>query len=125
MKTAIIIKEWYMGWFYVILIVAVGILFLILVPQLLVKRAIKQVIAIFRNKGATSPETARVLEELGLARKGMFHLGRRDYKPIALDSMVQTGIVIGTELGKYYLSEEKLAGSELSRRFNISPPGSR
>jgi hypothetical protein len=34
---------------------------------------------------------------------------RRDYKPQALDALMQMGVVKVTEDGKLYLSEEKLA----------------
>jgi hypothetical protein len=40
---------------------------------------------------------------------------RRDYKPYALTVMIRAGIVLQTEEGKFYLSEERLANSNLRR----------
>lgn len=44
---------------------------------------------------------------------------RRDYKPQALDALMQIGVVKVTEDGKLYLSEEKLA--ELGIEKGTSP----
>jgi hypothetical protein len=116
-----------MDWLYVILFIIIGLLFIIFVPQLLIKRAMRQVVRIFRKKGATSPMTAMTLDELKLKPLSMFQrmMSRRDYKPMAMDTMKQQGIIIETENNKYYLSEEKLAASVINQKANIPPPNLR
>jgi hypothetical protein len=52
----------------------------------------------FREKGATSPEKAMTVQELGLPPQFQEAMHRR---------LGQTGIIVEVN-GKYYLSEEKL-----------------
>ena len=75
------------------------------------RRAARQVIKIFRAQNATENKNARTIDELGLRPPGMMErmMRRRDYKPQALNALVQVGVVKVTEDGKLYLSEEKLA----------------
>ena len=90
---------------------------MVVVPRWLVKRAVMQVIKIFRNQNATDSKNARTIDELGLRAPGMLQkMGRRrDYKPQALGVLVQAEIVQVTEDGKFYLSEEKLLESGLEK----------
>jgi hypothetical protein len=53
------------------------------------------------NLGAISPDTAVTLP---YDRTQPFKIGGRDYKPKALESLVQSHIVIKTDDGKYYLA---------------------
>jgi hypothetical protein len=91
------------------------------IPRWLMRRAARQVIKIFRKQNATDGKTARTIDELGLRPPGMLQkLGRRrDYKPQALNVMLQMGIVQVTEEGRLYLSEAKLA--ELGFEKSASP----
>ena len=86
---------------------------LIYLPRFLWRRAMRQVIAVFRKHGATSPSQATTLESLGLVRAGpvdrMFKT--RDYRPQAVTVLGQTGIIRANEEGLFYLSEETLANS--------------
>jgi hypothetical protein len=81
------------------------------IPRWLMRRAARQVIKIFRAQNATENKNARTIDELGLRPPGMMErmMRRRDYKPQALNALVQVGVVKVTEDGKLYLSEEKLA----------------
>jgi hypothetical protein len=85
------------------------------------RRAARQVIRIFRAQNATDSKNARTIDELGLRPPGMMErmMRRRDYKPQALDALVQVGVVKVTEDGKLYLSEEKL--TELGIEKGASP----
>lgn len=83
----------------------------------LLKRAVRGVVAVFRAEGATDPERAATLEELGLARGGMFDrmFRLRDYRPNALRLLAQANVVRATDAGKVYLSEAQLAGSQVAK----------
>ena len=68
----------------------------------------------FRQNNAVGPKNARTLEELGLKPKGILEsMGRRDYKPRALQFLISVNIIQMTEEGKFYLSEEDIALSNL------------
>lgn len=97
----------------IILTVAVG----IIVPQWRIRRASRQVIAVFREHGAVDAKSARTAQELGLAPPGLLgHILsiRRDFKPQALITLMQVGIIQETDNDGLYLSEEKLSASRLS-----------
>ena len=68
-----------------ILIIVVLVLGVYYIPRLFMKRAVRQIVRIFRKRDALSPDTALPLEELGLGPKSymdrMFRV--RDYKPHA------------------------------------------
>jgi hypothetical protein len=55
--------------------------------------------------------------ELGLRPQPFLRrlMHKRDYKPYALTVMIRAGVVLMTDEGKLYLSEEKLASSNLSK----------
>jgi len=93
--------------FFFILMIAC-VLFL---PQFLYRRGAKQVISIFRYHGALSADTAKTSGELGLVEKSYAQrmVSLRDYKPAALNVLLQEGIVVSTEDGKLYLAEGKLS----------------
>ncbi len=107
MQTAIMI---------VVLLVLV-VLALFVIPQWRVSRAVRDVIRIFRAQNAVDSKTAQPIEELGLQPRGIMEgmLKGRDYKPHALKSMIDAGIVQVTEDRKLYLSEEKLLTSGLEQ----------
>lgn len=85
----------------------------IVIPGLLVKRAIGQVIRIFRSRHSLCAEGGRTIDELGLTPPDFFQrIGRpKDYKPFALHVLVDSGIVRVAEDGTLCLSEEKLRES--------------
>lgn len=103
-------------WF-IIAIVVIAILGLWVIPQILLKRAVNQVLRRFREHKALSAKTAKTVEELSLQPRGIFDgmLQGRDYKPYALDMMKKGKIILATEEDKLYLSEEKFATSRLSK----------
>jgi hypothetical protein len=104
----------------VVLIIAVVILMLlalIFIPQWRLKRAVQQVIRIFRENDAVGIGNAKSLDELGLRPKGMLEgmFRGRDYKQYALTSLMKAEIVIMTEDGNFYLAEDKLLQSGLEK----------
>ena len=81
------------------------------VPAYMTKRAMPKVIEAFRKKHAAGILNARTPDELGLSHKAIWKrmFGRRDYKPKAMDFLIQIGIIQVTDQGKMYLSEVDLA----------------
>lgn len=83
--------------------------------RFLMQRAIRAVIRIFRENGATSAKNAKTLTEMGLAPKPWIQRAfrARDYKPQALRLLDQTGCIKLAEAGRVWLSEETLKTSHL------------
>jgi len=100
----------------ILLFLALGILMLIallVVPGWMIKRNMSKVIQILQLEGAIGIQNAKTLEELGLVPKTMIQnmFGRRDWKPKALDLLIQTNVVLITEDGKLYITKESLASA--------------
>lgn len=75
----------------------------------LARRAICRVITIFRSQGAVDYQQALPLEAFGLGPRPFFSFRLlRDYKPWALQTLVQAGIIRMATEGNFYLSEETL-----------------
>jgi hypothetical protein len=93
-----------------------------LIPRWRLKRAIRQVIQIFRKHNATDVKNAKTDDELGLRPRGLMErmFRGRDYKPYALTALMNGGVVKTTEDGKLYLSEEKLSASNLGKSASYS-----
>ncbi len=100
----------------VLIVLFIGALALVFYLQsLLTRKAMREVVARFRARGATSPEKATTEAELGLARADFLHrMGKtRDYKPQAMRLLGQKNIIRVTEEGRLYLSEDELRNSPL------------
>ena len=100
-------------WAIIIILIILFLLAIFVLPQLMIGRAVPKVIKIFRNRNAVGIKNAKSIEELGLQPKSMVErmMRLRDYKPRALDFLIQVGVVQMTEEGKVYLSEEMLANT--------------
>jgi hypothetical protein len=92
--------------------ITVGILFLILVFILTrygitwrIKRAGRRIINDLERLGAHTPESA---VELPYMTQQLIKIGMRDFKPTAMQSLVEAGIVGMTGSGKYYLKMKPL-----------------
>ena len=98
---------------FIVVLVVLAVLGLFIIPRLLLRRAINQVIRIFRQHNATDVKTAKTIDELGLSPPAFMQrmLQGRDYKPYALGALRRSEIIQMTEDGKLYLSEERLAYS--------------
>ena len=96
---------------YVLLAVFL-LLFLVIALRLslfLAKRAICKVLATFREYNAVNYQNALPLDLMGLAPRPFFSFRLlRDYRPWALQTLMQVGIVRMAFEGTYYLSEETL-----------------
>ena len=106
--------------FPVILLILLFLVLLVGIPILMTRRAVSQVVRIFRRVEADSAENAKTIEELGLQPPTLAQrmLRFRDYKPRVLDSLVQAEVVRTTEDGRLYLSEQKLVDSGISAKLN-------
>ena len=84
-----------------------------LVSRWKIKRAMREVVRAFREQSATTSRSAKTADELGLRPQGrMAGMFRgRDYKPNALSMLMKADIVLTTEDGELYLSEDKLLES--------------
>ena len=101
----------------IILLVVVALAAMIIIPRWRFKRAVPQVIRLFREQGALDIKHAKTVDELGLRSRGMLGgmLQGRDYRQHALNALMQAGIIQETEDDRLYLSEEELVNSGLER----------
>ena len=83
---------------------------LFIIPIYLLRRAIFQVIRIFRINHSLCSEGPKTVEELGLMPVSfMDRFSKpRDYKPYALQFLLKSGVVRQDQDGFLCLSEEKL-----------------
>ena len=92
--------------------ITLGILFLILVFILTrygmawrIKRAGRRIINDLERMGAISADSAVALPYM---KQQLIKIGMRDFKPTAMQSLVEAGIVGVTGSGKYYLKMKPL-----------------
>ena len=95
---------------FVLIILAIFGITLFILPRFMLKRAMSQVIRVFRGHRSLSKENAKTVEELGLKSRSFMErfMKPRDYKPYALQILARQGILCQTEDGRFYLSEGKL-----------------
>ncbi|HIJ57307.1 MAG TPA: hypothetical protein HPQ03_14465 [Deltaproteobacteria bacterium] len=96
------------------LLIILFIVVIIFLPMLLNKRAVFQVIQIFKKHGALDAESAKSIADLKLTKPTLKDrmMRFRDYKPAALESLIQVGVVQSTEDGRVFLLEERLKGTK-------------
>ena len=88
---------------------------------ILMKRAFRAVIKMFRDHNALTIETAQWAQDIGLKRKSMLAFGGlRDYKPSVLQFLMKQDIVRTNEEGKVFLSEEALQRSGIETRLGVN-----
>ncbi|MFC2063449.1 hypothetical protein ACFLS8_05880 [Chloroflexota bacterium] len=100
----------------ILVLVVTLILTFFVIPQWRIRRAMRQVIGVFREYGATQPSGAKTLEELGLVKQTSFAMSlfrRRDYKRPAVDLLIRIGALQEVEEGRLYLVEEELLRAKL------------
>jgi hypothetical protein len=92
--------------------ITLGILFLILVFILTrygitwrIKRAGRRIVNDLERLGARNAETA---VELPYMKQQLIKIGMRDFKPTAMQSLIEGGIAGMTPSGKYYLKMKPL-----------------
>jgi hypothetical protein len=68
-----------------------------------INRALRIVINDLKQQGALDPSTAVTLP---YASPVLFRMGLRDYRPRAINYLVQSGIIGMTEKGQFYLKKD-------------------
>jgi hypothetical protein len=95
----------------ILLIIIMAILGFYVLPRIRIRRAAKQVVAIFERNNALDVRSAKTIDELGLRPptflQGMLRI--RDFKPYALQVLMSAEVVRQTDGGRLYLSQDKLA----------------
>lgn len=79
--------------------------------SILLRRAAKKVIELFRIKNALDLEDAKTREELGLTGQSFMErmVKPKDYKPQALEFLINWSVIKEAPDNRLYLCEEKLA----------------
>lgn len=103
---------------FIIAMIALAFLGLFVIPRFMLRRALGRVIATFRRLNATTINSARTIEELGMRPRGMIDgmFRGRDYRPYALDMLRRADVVQTTEDGRLYLSEDRLMVTGIAKR---------
>ena len=98
---------------FILAMLVLALLAWLLIPAWMVKRNIPKVVDIFQKNNAIGIQNAKTIEELGLKPKSILELmfRVRDWKPKALDLLIQTNVVLMTEDGKLYITEGSLASA--------------
>ena len=102
----------------ILLIMVLAIFGFFVLPQIRLRRAVKQVVAIFERNDALDVRSAKTIDELRLRPRTFLQgLGRiRDFKPYALQILMDARIVCQTDGGRLYLLQDKLADINIDRR---------
>jgi len=98
-------------------IVVMVVLGLFVLPRMRMKRAVSQVVAIFERNNALDARSAKTIDELRLRPPAFLEgmLRMRDFKPPALQVLMQSEVVRQTEDGRLYLSQDKFASANIDR----------
>jgi hypothetical protein len=103
---------------FILLIIILAVLGLWVLPRMRIKRAVNQVVAIFERNNALDARSAKTVDELGLRPptflQGMMRL--RDFKPYALQILLNADVIHQTDGGRLYLSQDKLAAISIDRQ---------
>ncbi len=103
---------------FILLVVILAILGFFVLPRVRIRRAVNQVMAIFERNNALDVRSAKTVDELGLRPPtfldGMLRM--RDFKPYALQILMQTEVVRQTDGGRLYLAQDRLPATDADRR---------
>ncbi len=102
---------------FILLIVILAILGFFVLPRIRIRRAVNQVVAILERSNALDVRSAKTVDELGLSSptflEGMLRM--RDFKPYALQILMQTEVVRQTDGGRLYLAQDRLPAADADR----------
>jgi hypothetical protein len=103
---------------FILLIVILAILGFFVLPRIRIRRAVNQVVAILERNNALDVRSAKTIDELGLRLPtfldGMLRM--RDFKPYALQILMQTEVVRQTDGGRLYLAQDRVPATDTGRR---------
>jgi hypothetical protein len=101
-----------------ILFIIILVILALLVLRIRMRRATKQVVAIFERNNAFDAMSAKTIDELKLKPptflEGMLRM--RDFKPYALQALIKAEVVQQTDGGRLYLLQDKLSAINIDRR---------
>lgn len=102
----------------ILLIILLAIFGFFVLPQIRLRRAIKQVVTTFERNSALDVRSAKTIDELKLKPRTFLQgIGRiRDFKPYALKILMDAEIVCQTDGGRLYLVQDKLSAISIDRR---------
>jgi hypothetical protein len=102
---------------FVLLIILLVILGFFVLPRMRISRAVRQVVAIFERHNALDVRSAKTIDELGLRPPTFLEglLRMRDFKPYALQILMNAEVVRQTDGGRLYLAQDKLPASDPNR----------
>jgi len=103
---------------FILLLVILAVLGLWVLPRMRIRRAINQVVAIFERCNALDVRSARTIDELGLKPPTFLDrmMRMRDFKPYALQILMKAEVVLQTDGGRLYLSQDRLAATNIVKR---------
>ena len=95
----------------VLILTVLFVVLLLVLPTVINRHAVFQVISIFRQHNALCSDSAKTIDELGMRPAGFSKrlISFRDYKPQALRGLIQAEIVQVTAEDKLFLAEDKIA----------------
>jgi hypothetical protein len=100
-----------------VIIIAVLVLLagIILVPNWLIFRAMKKVVSALKNRNSWNQVSASWAEQIGIKKEPLWNsmFKVRDYRPRALQQLIELQIIIQTPEGKFFLNKNKLDESRL------------
>ena len=103
---------------FILLVVILAILGFFVLPRIRIRRAVNQVMTVFERNNALDVRSAKTVDELGLRPPtfldGMLRM--RDFKPYALQILMQTEVVRQTDGGRLYLAQDRLPAPDADRR---------
>lgn len=101
----------------ILLIIVLAILGFFVLPEIRMRRAVRQVVTIFQRHNAIDVRSARTIDELKLRPRSFLEgIGRiRDFKPYALKVLMDAEVVCQTDGGRLYLLQDKLADINIDR----------
>ena len=102
---------------FILLVVILAIVGFFVLPRIRIRRAVNQVVAIFEHNSALDVRSAKTIDELGLKTPSFLDgmLRMRDFKPYALQILMQTEVVRQTDGGRLYLAQDRLPATDADR----------
>ena len=95
-------------WLMIIIIIILLIVWVIIGPIWMLNNATKNLIQMLKKNNATTDKKAMSLEQLGIhpinTWDTMFRM--KDYKPEAIQKLIETQILTRTQDSKYFINEE-------------------
>jgi hypothetical protein len=99
----------------IILVVVVFLAWIILGPNWLIYRAMKKVVRALKERNSWNQASASWAEQIGIKKEPLWNsmFKVRDYRPRALQQLVELQIIVQTPEGKFFLNKNKLDESRL------------